>query len=66
MTGLAAQSKIAVDAFDIKDSGEREEYESGMVRDGEEDKVDYTYVIPGPMLDRWANHLMKGAQYGFC
>ncbi len=46
--------------FAVKDSGEREEYASGVVRDAEEGKVDYTYVIPGPMLDRWANHL-KGA-----
>ena len=48
--------------FDVKDSGEREEYESGMVRDAETGKVDYTYTLPGPMLDRWANHLMKGAE----
>ena len=49
------------DVFEVKDSGERKEFESGMVRDAENDKVDYTYVIPGPMLDRWANHLTKGA-----
>ncbi len=48
--------------FAIKDSGEREEYESGMVRDAEKDKVDYTYTLPGPMLDRWAIHLMRGAE----
>ena len=59
MTGFAPYDRA--NAFEVKDSGEREEFESGMVRDSEEDKVDDTYVIPGPMLDRWANHLMKGA-----
>jgi len=32
-----------------------------MVRDTEEGKTDFTYVLPGPMLERWAIHLMKGA-----
>jgi len=48
--------------FTIKDSGEREEFDSGMVRDTEEGKIDYTYVVKGPMLDRWAEHLRKGAK----
>ena len=48
--------------FGIKDSGKREQFESGMQRDTEEGKVDYTYVLPGPMLERWAVHLMKGAE----
>jgi hypothetical protein len=49
-----------MDEFVVKDSGERREFESGMVRDTEEGKVDYTRVLDGPMHDRWANHLTKG------
>lgn len=45
--------------FQIKDSGERQEFEGGMVRDSESDRPDYTNVIHGPMLDRWAEHLTK-------
>lgn len=48
--------------FVVKDSGQRQEMGGGMVRDTEEGKVDYTYVLSGPMLDRWAIHLMKGAE----
>lgn len=47
--------------FTVKDSGERQQFESGMVRDVTEGKVDYTLVYDGPMLDRWAEHLTKGA-----
>jgi hypothetical protein len=32
-----------------------------MVRDTAEDKIDYELVFNGPMLDRWATHLTKGA-----
>jgi len=45
----------------VADSGKRETYEGGMVRDTEEGKTDFMYVYPGPMLERWAIHLMKGA-----
>ena len=48
--------------FVVKDGGEREEFEGGMVRDTEAGKIDYTYVLTGPMLERWAEHLMKGAE----
>jgi len=37
-------------------------FDSGMQRDTEEGKIDYTFIIPGPMLDRWAIHLQKGAE----
>ena len=47
--------------FTVTDSGERELFDSGMVRDTETGKVDLTYVIHGPMLVRWAEHMMKGA-----
>ena len=53
---------FAADAFTIKDSGKREEYTSGMVRDTADNKVDYTLILDGPMFDRWAVHLTKGAK----
>ena len=46
-------------AFTVKDSGKRAEFASGMVRDTEEGKVDYTTILDGPMFDRWAEHLTK-------
>lgn len=47
--------------FVVKDSGCREQFESGMVRDTATDKIDYSLVADGPMLKRWAIHLTKGA-----
>lgn len=48
--------------FTVKDSGKREEFASGMVRDTTDDKVDYELPMNGPMFDRWAEHLTKGAK----
>lgn len=45
--------------FIVKDSGKRQEFTSGMVRDTQEGKTDYTVILDGPMLDRWAVHLTK-------
>jgi len=47
--------------FGIKDSGKREEFASGMVRDTQEGKVEGDRMAEGPMLERWAVHLTKGA-----
>jgi hypothetical protein len=47
--------------FSVKDSGQREQFESGMVRDTAEGKINWTLVRPGPMLRRWAEHLSKAA-----
>lgn len=49
------------DSFVIKDSGERQQFTSGMVRDVTEGKTDYSLVMDGPMFKRWAIHLTKGA-----
>lgn len=49
-------------SFEVKDSGKRQTFEGGMVRDVTEDKVDYTLVLDGPMFQRWAEHMTKGAQ----
>ena len=46
----------------VKDSGAREQYASGMVRDTTTDKIDYRLVFDGPMFDRWAAHLTAGAK----
>lgn len=45
--------------FITKDSGKRQEFQSGMVRDTEEGKVDYTAVLDGPMFQRWAELLTR-------
>jgi hypothetical protein len=51
--------------FVVKDSGQRESFAGGMVRDVTTGKVDYTLVLDGPMFERWAAHLTKGAvKYG--
>jgi hypothetical protein len=49
------------DGFAVKDSGERREFASGMVRDTSEGKINFLLVRPGPMLRRWAAHLTKAA-----
>ena len=50
-----------VSGFIVKDSGKRQEFSGGMVRDTTEGKTDYSLVLDGPMFDRWAIHLTKGA-----
>ena len=47
--------------FVVKDSGVREEFKSGMMRDTGKGKVRYNRVLAGPMFARWAAHLEKGA-----
>lgn len=49
-------------SFDVKDSGQRQHFDSGMQRDVTDGKVDYALVLDGPMFDRWAAHLTKGAE----
>ena len=46
----------------VKDSGQRQEFERGMVRDISDGKTDYSLILDGPMFERWAAHLSKGAQ----
>lgn len=48
-------------SFETKDSGKRQEFASGMVRDVQEGKVRYDLVYSGPMLARWAALLTRGA-----
>jgi hypothetical protein len=46
--------------FVVKDSGARQEFKGGMVRDTTEGKIDWHRTADGPMLRRWADHLTKG------
>lgn len=50
------------DKFVVKDSGKREEFTSGMVRDTADNKTDFSLPLNGPMFERWAAHLTKGAK----
>ncbi len=50
--------------YETKDSGARQEYESGMRRDLQTGKARYD-LLPEPMLTRWAELMMRGAEkYG--
>lgn len=48
-------------SFVVKDSGARQQFASGMVRDTQEGKTDFTRALDGPMFQRWNDHLTKGA-----
>ena len=60
-SGYAASLLEEVGSFTIKDSGQRAQFASGMVRDTTEGKTDYLLVRDGPLYRRWAEHLTKGA-----
>lgn len=47
--------------FEVKDRGTRMEFDSGMVRSPSDDRTNYTLIRSGPMFDRWAEHLTRGA-----
>lgn len=47
--------------FQTKDSGERLKFDSGMQRDITGDKTLWHLVASGPMLERWAELLTRGA-----
>jgi hypothetical protein len=47
--------------YDLKDSGERTQFASGMQRDTETGKSRFDLVYDGPLLVRYAAHLTKGA-----
>jgi hypothetical protein len=50
--------------FETKDSGKRDEFSSGMVRDTQDDKPRYD-LIDGVFLRRWAELMARGAKkYG--
>lgn len=49
-------------SFETKDSGERVTFDSGMVRDTQDGKVKYHLLFSGPMLQRWAELMTRGAE----
>ncbi len=50
--------------FQTKDSGKREEFSTGMVRDVQDDKPQYD-LVDWPMIERWALLMGRGAKkYG--
>lgn len=50
--------------FITKDSGQREEFSSGMVRDTQQDKTRYD-LVDFELFDRWAQLMTRGAKkYG--
>lgn len=55
------QVQVQYQGYTIKDSGKREEFTSGMIRDTTEGKTYWHLIADGPMLTRWAIHLTKGA-----
>lgn len=51
--------------FTTKDSGQRQSLANGMVRDVTDDKIDWTLILDGPLLERYAQLLSRGAKkYG--
>ena len=58
--GSSTNTEVDSNGYTIKDSGVRKQFKSGMIRDSE-DKVLYS-LIPLWMLDRFAEHLTKGAK----
>ena len=46
----------------MQDFSKRTEFSSGMVRDTSDDKIDYTLIMDGPMLKRWAVQMTEGAK----
>lgn len=57
----AFKEEMTSQKFVVKDSGKREQFVGGMVRDTAEGKVNWALVADGPMLRRWAEHLTRGA-----
>lgn len=58
---MGSFSDLENDRFVVKDSGERKVFDSGMQRDVTTGKTLWHLVASGPMLERWAVHLTKGA-----
>ena len=48
--------------YTTKDSGERQQFASGMQRDVTEGKIKWHLVFSGPMLERWAKLMTRGAE----
>lgn len=49
-------------SFETKDSGKREEFSGGMKRDTQEGKTLWHLTFDGPLFQRWAELLTRGAE----
>lgn len=58
---MSKSLRCTVDTFVVEDSGKRQEFSGGMVRDTQEGKIDIWRVFVGPLVERLASHLTKGA-----
>jgi len=61
-THAGSLGEVMKETYTVKDSGKRQQFTSGMVRDTEDNKTDFGRILDGPMLVRWAEHLTKGAK----
>lgn len=61
MTTVADSGSKITDSFVVKDSGKRQVFAGGMMRDTQEGKLDIWRVFVGPLVERLAAHLTKGA-----
>ena len=61
VTRTVANGYMDTNDFVVKDSGARQSFAGGMVRDTEAGKLDIWRVYIGPMLRRWARHVTLGA-----
>jgi hypothetical protein len=56
---ISYKSVQTIPQFSIKDSGKRQDFASGSVRDTAEGKIKWSRITFGPMMRRWAEHLTK-------
>jgi hypothetical protein len=62
--GFVVKDVVAA-GFVVKDNGQREQLGGGMVRSPATDKTNFALATDGPMFDRYAAHMTKGAKiYG--
>jgi hypothetical protein len=52
---------VNLNEFVVKDSGKRQVFEGGMQRDTQEGKIDWWRIYVGPIVERLAIHVTKGA-----
>ena len=57
--GTAGIFKGESSMYAIKDSGKRQSFASGSVRDTADGKIKWSRITFGPMMRRWAEHLTK-------
>ena len=62
MSAYQQETAPAFTTFTIKDSGARQEFGGGMVRDTQEGKIDWLNLRFGPLYRRIAAHLTKGRE----